>query len=47
MVDRIKSLEKRVTDTEHDIKTMNPIWVQVLERLASIETTLKFLTKEK
>jgi hypothetical protein len=37
--------ERRIKCVEDKIEELNPIWVEIKERLASIEATLKFLTK--
>lgn len=43
----IKEHERRITMIEEEVKTLNPIWIEIKERLVAIETTLKILTKEK
>lgn len=45
--DRVSVLEKKTTDVECSIKENQPIWQEIKERLARIETTLEFLKKEK
>jgi len=37
--------ERRIKCVEDKIEELNPIWLEIKERLASIEATLKFLTK--
>jgi len=37
--------ERRIECLENKLEELNPIWVEIKERLASIEATLKFLTK--
>jgi hypothetical protein len=37
--------ERRIKCVEDKMEELNPIWVEIKERLASIEATLKFLTK--
>lgn len=43
----IKEHEKRIACIEDEIKTLNPIWIEIKERLVAIETTLKIISKEK
>jgi hypothetical protein len=45
--DRTNVLEKKCELIESKLEEMNPIWAEIKERLAGIEATLKFLTKEK
>lgn len=40
-------IEKKVCDIEKEVKTMNPIWVEIKERLARIETSLSIHFKDK
>lgn len=37
--------ERRIVELEHKVEGMNPLLTEIKERLASIETTLKILTK--
>jgi hypothetical protein len=37
--------ERRIRCIEDKLEELNPIWVEIRERLASIEATLKMLTK--
>ena len=37
--------ERRIKYLEEKIEELNPIWVEIKERLAGIEATLKMLTK--
>lgn len=37
--------ERRIEYIEKKIEDMNPFWIEIKERLASIEATLKFITK--
>jgi len=43
----IKEHDRRITAMEEEIKTLNPIWIEIKERLVAIETTLKILSKDK
>ena len=43
----IKEHDRRITCIEDEIKTLNPIWIEIKERLVAIETTLKILSKDK
>lgn len=44
---KVDSNCSRIDHLENRVEEMSPIWLEVKERLASIEATLKFLTKEK
>ena len=43
---QVKNYE-RFVEIEKDIKTMNPIWQEIRERLARIETSLQIHFKDK
>jgi hypothetical protein len=43
----IKEHARRIGVIEEEIKHLNPIWIEIKERLARIEATLAVLTKEK
>jgi chaperonin cofactor prefoldin len=43
----VKELRHRVTNMEKEIKEMNPIWQEIKERLARIETSLQIHFKDK
>lgn len=45
--ERETELETKVCRLEDDIKTMNPIWQEIKERLARIETSLQIHFKDK
>ena len=45
--ERDKELEEKVSTLEGDIRTMNPIWQEIKERLARIETSLQIHFKDK
>lgn len=45
--DRDSEIEEKVCKLEADIKTMNPIWQEIKERLARIETSLQIHFKDK
>ena len=38
--------EKRLSAVEKKVEELNPIWIEIKERLVAIETTLKLLTKK-
>lgn len=42
-----KTNEARFAETEKEIKVMNPIWQEIRERLARIETSLSIHFKDK
>lgn len=39
--------ERRIKILEEEVGKLNPIWIEIKERLVAIETTLKILTKDK
>ena len=42
-----KDHEKRISKMEHDISKLDPVLLDIQTRLASIETSLKFLIDKK
>jgi hypothetical protein len=42
---QIKDLQDAVKVINTEVSSMNPVWSDIQARLASIETTLQFLTK--
>jgi len=43
----IKEHNRRIEALEEKVGKIDPIWIEIKERLVAIETTLKLLTKEK
>ena len=43
----IKEHDRRIKAIEDEINKLNPIWIEIKERLVAIETTLKIISKEK
>lgn len=43
----IKEHDRRIEAVENKVNTLDPIWIEIKERLVAIETTLKLLTKDK
>ena len=42
-----ESQEKRICKLEGEIEKINPVWMEIKERLVAIETTLKMLIEKK
>lgn len=43
----IREHNRRLEALEEKVGKIDPIWIEIKERLVAIETTLKLLTKEK
>lgn len=43
----IREHNRRITKLEQEVEKIDPIWIEIKERLVAIETTLKLLTKDK